>query len=165
MKIIHTCRLHNARRQPALNRTKCIHCSHQPVLSEKKKSTKHCEVGNNPYLCTAFRKCTNMVAVVQLVRASDCGSECRGFESHLPPSRLRAPMPRDGALVLFLCIWMSPNEFLERAQRKAFLTYLRSAIYYPNLREAKRSSQSMDIKVKHRVELDTVPKSVSDTGL
>ena len=26
-----------------------------------------------------------MVAVVQLVRASDCGSECRGFESHLPP--------------------------------------------------------------------------------
>ncbi len=27
----------------------------------------------------------NMVDVVQLVRASDCGSECRGFESHLPP--------------------------------------------------------------------------------
>ena len=25
---------------------------------------------------------TDMVAVVQLVRASDCGSECRGFESH-----------------------------------------------------------------------------------
>jgi hypothetical protein len=28
-----------------------------------------------------------MVAVVQLVRASDCGSECRGFESHLPPNK------------------------------------------------------------------------------
>ena len=28
-----------------------------------------------------------MVAVVQLVRASDCGSECRGFESHLPPPK------------------------------------------------------------------------------
>ena len=28
-----------------------------------------------------------MVAVVQLVRASDCGSECRGFESHLPPGK------------------------------------------------------------------------------
>ena len=28
-----------------------------------------------------------MVAVVQLVRASDCGSECRGFESHLPPAK------------------------------------------------------------------------------
>ena len=26
-----------------------------------------------------------MVDVVQLVRASDCGSECRGFESHHPP--------------------------------------------------------------------------------
>ena len=24
----------------------------------------------------------NMVTIVQLVRASDCGSECRGFESH-----------------------------------------------------------------------------------
>ena len=23
-----------------------------------------------------------MVTIVQLVRASDCGSECRGFESH-----------------------------------------------------------------------------------
>ena len=26
-----------------------------------------------------------MVVVAQLVRASDCGSECRGFESRLPP--------------------------------------------------------------------------------
>ena len=25
--------------------------------------------------------------VVQLVRASDCGSECRGFEPHPPPSK------------------------------------------------------------------------------
>ena len=43
-----------------------------------------------PYLCAAFlesalEKTIYMVAVVQLVRASDCGSECRGFESHLPP--------------------------------------------------------------------------------
>ena len=28
-----------------------------------------------------------MVTVVQLVRASDCGSECRGFESHQSPQR------------------------------------------------------------------------------
>ena len=28
-----------------------------------------------------------MVDVVQLVRASDCGSECRRFESGLPPSK------------------------------------------------------------------------------
>ena len=29
----------------------------------------------------------HMVAVVQLVRASDCGSECRGFEPHRPPAQ------------------------------------------------------------------------------
>ena len=28
----------------------------------------------------------NMVVVAQLVRASDCGSEGRGFEPHLPPN-------------------------------------------------------------------------------
>ena len=32
----------------------------------------------------------DMVDVVQLVRASDCGSECRGFESHPPPSEKQA---------------------------------------------------------------------------
>ena len=30
----------------------------------------------------------NKVDVVQLVRMSDCGSEGRGFESHLPPKTL-----------------------------------------------------------------------------
>ena len=30
-----------------------------------------------------------MVPVVQLVRASDCGSECRGFESHRAPQKKR----------------------------------------------------------------------------
>ncbi len=29
-----------------------------------------------------WRKALNMVTIVQSVRASDCGSECRGFESH-----------------------------------------------------------------------------------
>ena len=29
----------------------------------------------------------NMVDIVQLVRASDCGSECRGFESHQSPQK------------------------------------------------------------------------------
>ena len=28
-----------------------------------------------------------MVVVAQLVRASDCGSEGRGFESHHPPNK------------------------------------------------------------------------------
>ena len=27
----------------------------------------------------------NMVVLAQLVRASDCGSEGRGFEPHIPP--------------------------------------------------------------------------------
>ena len=38
----------------------------------------------------AFLKQQYMVDVVQLVRASDCGSECRGFESHLPPHKKQA---------------------------------------------------------------------------
>ena len=33
-----------------------------------------------------------MVDVAQLVRASDCGSEGRGFEPHLPPKILNAFM-------------------------------------------------------------------------
>ena len=45
-----------------------------------------------------FRKTTsNMVAVVQLVRASDCGSECRRFESDQPPTE-----EETGMFLLFL---------------------------------------------------------------
>ena len=41
----------------------------------------------SPIFAPAIRKIAPiMVGVVQLVRASDCGSECRGFEPHLPPS-------------------------------------------------------------------------------
>ena len=40
----------------------------------------------NDYLCTRKKQnATNMVPVVQLVRASDCGSECRRFESVRAP--------------------------------------------------------------------------------
>jgi hypothetical protein len=35
----------------------------------------------------------NTVDVVQLVRMSDCGSEGRGFESHLPPPGLVIEVP------------------------------------------------------------------------
>ena len=48
---------------------------------------KYCVITNNYYLCTAFRGKRYMVPVVQLVRASDCGSECRGFESHRAPQK------------------------------------------------------------------------------
>ena len=49
------------------------------------------------YLCT--RK-TNMVPVVQLVRASDCGSECPRFESVRAPSpKIPANTPLQGFFV------------------------------------------------------------------
>ena len=44
----------------------------------------YCTKENFAYLCNPK---TNMVPIVQLVRASDCGSECRGFESHWAPSQ------------------------------------------------------------------------------
>ena len=34
---------------------------------------------------------SNMVDIAQLVSASDCGSEGRGFESHYPPHKKRHP--------------------------------------------------------------------------
>ena len=55
----------------------------------EKKRQNICNIKDYPYLCTAFKKCNNMVTVVQLVRASDCGSECRGFESLQSPKRKR----------------------------------------------------------------------------
>ena len=42
-----------------------------------------------------------MVAVVQLVRASDCGSECRRFESDQPPQEIRE---QQCFLILFLYV-------------------------------------------------------------
>ena len=41
-----------------------------------------------------FANAEQMVGVAQLVRVPDCGSEGRGFESHLPPkaSGSRAPL-------------------------------------------------------------------------
>ena len=39
-----------------------------------------------------FRQTELMVGVAQLVRVPDCGSEGRGFESHLPPKARRGSM-------------------------------------------------------------------------
>ena len=47
-----------------------------------------------------------MVPLVQLVRASDCGSECHGFESH------RAPQEEVGRLPLFL-LWIHQVDIYE----------------------------------------------------
>ena len=57
---------------------------HQKNISKKRAKCLH----NSIYpliFAPRLRNDVNMVTVVQLVRASDCGSECRGFESHLPP--------------------------------------------------------------------------------
>ena len=66
---------------------------------EEKSSQNVCRFKKNRYLCIAFERDANMVAVVQLVRASDCGSECRGFESHLPPAKKR----KFERIFLFFC--------------------------------------------------------------
>ena len=39
----------------------------------------------SPIFAADFRETEQMVGVAQLVRVPDCGSEGRGFESHLPP--------------------------------------------------------------------------------
>ena len=69
---------------------RCISISFEPTSKKnidlRKKSPKTFANSNiSPIFAPHLS--TNMVAVVQLVRASDCGSECRGFESHLPPAR------------------------------------------------------------------------------
>ena len=46
-----------------------------------------------------YKEGLNNADVVQLVRASDCGSECRGFESHLPPAKKR----KFERIFLFFC--------------------------------------------------------------
>jgi hypothetical protein len=40
-----------------------------------------------------WRSCFKMVHVAQLVRASDCGSEGRGFKSHPAPNLKSLPAP------------------------------------------------------------------------
>ena len=44
-----------------------------------------CVIGKNVVPLHSLSEGSFMVDVAQLVRASDCGSEGRGFESHLPP--------------------------------------------------------------------------------
>ena len=49
-----------------------------------------------------FHEEIQTVVVAQLVRASDCGSEGRGFESHLPPNTNKKVLPLGKAF--FICI-------------------------------------------------------------
>ena len=59
-----------------------------------------------------------MVAVVQLVRASDCGSECRGFESHLPPKKILISQALMRIFSLYKSIVLLLNFEINPAQRK-----------------------------------------------
>ena len=43
------------------------------------------------FIYTFALEIIEMVVLAQLVRASDCGSEGRGFEPHIPPFNTKAP--------------------------------------------------------------------------
>ena len=43
------------------------------------------------FIYTFAPEMIEMVVLAQLVRASDCGSEGRGFEPHIPPFNKKAP--------------------------------------------------------------------------
>ena len=54
-----------------------------------------------------------MVPLVQLVRASDCGSECHGFESHRAPQS-----PRNIVAGIFCYIPIRPKNTRKRKKHK-----------------------------------------------
>ncbi len=65
--------------------------------------------------------------VVQLVRTSDCGSESRGFESHLPPPKHKK-LPRSDSFIFLLatkaCFWKRDKKIkLAPACRGSFLCF------------------------------------------
>ena len=74
-----------------INRPKLI------IVKELHKiKSKFCEIEILGLFCTP-----ETVDVAQLVRASDCGSECRGFESHLPPPQKRLTAAGGTALFFY----------------------------------------------------------------
>ncbi len=68
--------------------------------------------------------------VAQLVRASDCGSECRGFESHLPPGQKRPySIDRLNRALFLLCVEspafksdVKTKTFMSAANKRPFLS-------------------------------------------
>src|SRR5690554_929769 len=61
------------------------------------------------------------VAVVQLVRASDCGSECRGFESHQSPHQTKEDNERSPLFVFIrveFIIFLKLSVFFEFQRRR-----------------------------------------------
>ena len=56
----------------------------------------------------------NMVPIVQLVRASDCGSECRGFESHWAPKENKRKSLINKEFPLFLFSYSHSRSFYKQ---------------------------------------------------
>ena len=83
-----------------------------------------------------------MVAVVQLVRASDCGSECRGFESHLPPNR-ESNFKR-GLTLFFIPTLRNPLHHSTNSKSNIIITQLQ---HFKHLRRSMRMSAPVDADV------------------
>ena len=83
-----------------------------------------------------------MVAVVQLVRASDCGSECRGFESHLPPNR-ESNFKR-GLTLFFIPALRNPLHHSTNSKSNIIITQLQ---HFKHLRRSMRMSAPVDADV------------------
>ena len=72
---------------------------------------------------TDLRDQVDMGDVAQSVRVTDCGSEGRGFESHLPPQK----QTQGENLAFFCCVYFSTASSLKhsqqnlRLQRSAFV--------------------------------------------
>ena len=62
------------------------------------------QISWNFYFRVPFQEKVIMVVVAQLVRAPDCGSGGRGFETHLPP---KLKSPRYLGLFFWQKIWES----------------------------------------------------------
>ena len=67
-----------------------------------------------------------MVLVVQLVRASDCGSGCRGFKSHQAPHK-----KAEQIVLLFLCPFVIYPDATKFAITKRGLSHKKNvSLYY-----------------------------------
>ncbi len=93
-----------------------------------------------------------MVDVAQLVRASDCGSEGRGFESHLPPKN-RASTRSEIRVVFFLKTRISYSYYYSNSTIIMFS--------FENL-EVYKKAKSFNYKVNDLLNKISLNKSAAD---
>ncbi len=63
-----------------------------------------------------------MVGVVQLVRASDCGSECRGFESHPPPQQVEGFPILENLFLLHINLYYNYRHTMKNVFKKTYFS-------------------------------------------